>query len=414
MSDAANQEKGFGSADPEAFVHNLAKLYEEYGKAVAAYLEPREKGIAPAHSPAETNEVITTLTKVAESWLSDPQRAVALQSQLWKNYIGVWGDAFRRMMGDASGELEPKTDDKRFQSPDWSRNIFFDFCKQLYLTTTDWAAKAVEQSEGLDPHTREKARFYVQQISAALSPSNFLLTNPELLQETFSSNAENLVRGMHMMAEDIRNGKGDLKLRQTDADHFALGRNIAMTRGSVVFQNDIIQLLQYEPTTEKVFTRPLLIVPPWINKFYILDLNEEKSLIKWLVDQGHTVFCISWVNPDASLRDKGFDDYMQDGILASLRAIEKITEEPVVNAVGYCVGGTLLAATQAWLATEKKQHIASLSFLTAQVDFELAGNLKLFMDEKQIETLEEAMNARGFLDSSYMASAFNMLRAMSG
>jgi polyhydroxyalkanoate synthase len=412
MSDTEGKFPVFEAADPQAFVHNLAKLYEEYGKAVAAFLEPREKGFIPSPIPSEANEVMATLTKVAESWLSSPQRAVALQTELWKGYINLWGNSLKRLVGDPVEDVK-KSDpfDKRFQNPDWQQNIFFDFCKQLYLITVNWAEEAVMQAEDLDPHTRQKALFYVRQISAALSPSNFIMTSPDLLSETLSTSAANLVSGMKMLAEDIRAGGGDIKLRQTDSGQFALGKNLAMTPGKVIFQNDLIQLIQYEPSTEKVFKRPMLLIPPWINKFYILDLTQEKSLVKWMVDQGQTVFCISWVNPDERLRDKSFEDYMFEGILKAVEVIKDITGEAEINATGYCVGGTLLAATLAFLEEANQAPIASATFLAAQVDFSFAGDLKIFIDEAQIEALETAMNARGFLDGSYMASAFNMLRA---
>jgi polyhydroxyalkanoate synthase len=412
MNDYKGDSLDFEAADPEAFAHNLAKLYEEYGKAMAAFLEPREKGLDRSPMPAEAAEVAATLTKVAESWLSSPQRAVALQTQLWKSYISLWGNSLKRLTGEPVKDVRsPNPQDKRFQNPGWSQNVFFDFCKQLYLITSNWAEDAVKQAEGVDSHTKEKALFYVRQISAALSPSNFILTSPDLLQETLSSNGANLVHGMKMLAEDIRAGHGEIKLRQSDSSQFALGKNLAITKGAVVFQNDLIQLIQYAPTTAHVFKRPTLLVPPWINKFYILDLTEEKSLIKWMVDQGQTVFCISWINPDARLRDKNFEDYMREGILQSLEVISSITGESEVNAIGYCVGGTLLAATLAYLAEDHKSPIASATFLAAQVDFSYAGDLKIFADETQIEALEVAMQARGFLDSAYMSSTFNMLRA---
>lgn len=412
MNENEQNQPGLGEANPQAFIHNLAKLYEEYGKAVAAFVEPREKGTVPIPAPTDNAEVVATLTKVAESWLSDPRRAVALQTELWTNYIDLWGSAFRRLLGEPNEEaVKPDPKDKRFQNMDWTQNIFFDFCKQLYLITTRWAEEAVESAEGLDDHTRDKARFYVQQISSALSPSNFVLTNPELLAETLKTSGENLVRGMAMLAEDIKAGHGDIKLRQTDEAQFALGKTIATTEGAVIYQNELMQLIQYKASTETVFERPTLIIPPWINKFYILDLNPEKSFIKWMVDQGQTVFCISWVNPDATLRDKDFEDYMRDGILKALDAVHSITGAKNINAVGYCVGGTLLAATLAYLADSGKQPIATATFLAAQVDFTYGGDLKVFIDEPQISALEETMNKFGYLDSKHMASTFNMLRA---
>ncbi len=413
MSQDNEQVIASGMNGPEVFVHNLAKLYEEYGRAVAAFVEPREQGIAPIQSPTDSAEVAATLTKIAESWLADPQKAVVLQTQLWTGYMNVWSGAFRRSMGEQATETAtPLAGDKRFASPDWTKNLFFDFCKQFYLVTTKWAEEAVENATNIDDHTRDKARFYVRQISAALSPSNFVMTNPDLLKETLETNGENLVRGMAMLTEDIRKGQGDVKLRQTDENEFQLGKNIATTPGVVIFENDLIQLIQYEATTPEVSATPMLVVPPWINKYYILDLNSEKSFIKWMLDQKQTVFCISWVNPDEKLKDKSFEDYMQEGVLAALSVVQDITGAPEVNTMGYCVGGTLLAATLAYLSeTGAGNRIANATLLAAQVDFSEAGDLKVFIDEPQIEALEIQMEKTGYLDAKHMASTFNMLRA---
>jgi polyhydroxyalkanoate synthase len=237
------------------------------------------------------------------------------------------------------------------------------------------------------------------------------LTNPELLRETLSSNAENLVRGMHMLGEDIAAGHGNLKIRQSDPSNFEVGRNLALTPGKVVFQNDLMQLIQYEATTEQVLKVPLLIVPPWINKFYILDLTPEKSFIKWCVDQGITVFVISWVNPDIHLAAKSFEQYMNEGPIAALDAIEQVTGEKKAHTIGYCVGGTLLSITLAYLAAKKKNRAVSAPMFAAQVDFTYAGDLKVFVDEERIQQLEAHMKEQGYLEASRMATAFNMLRA---
>jgi polyhydroxyalkanoate synthase len=316
------------------------------------------------------------------------------------------------MTGETTDPLvKPDPRDRRFVDPEWSTNPFFDFLKQAYLLTSRWADHLVEDAKDLDERTRQKADFYVKQIANALSPSNFVLTNPELLRETLSSNAENLVRGMHMLAEDIEAGGGELKIRQSDSSKFEIGRNLAVTPGKVIYQNDLIQLIQYEPTTGKVLKRPLLIVPPWINKFYILDLNPQKSFIKWCVDQGLTVFVISWVNPDARLAKKGFDDYMREGPLAALDAIKKATGESKVNAVGYCVGGTMLAVTLAYMAAKDDRRVASATFFATQVDFTHAGDLKIFVDEDQVQMVERRMAEVGYLEGKRMANAFNMLRS---
>ena len=293
------------------------------------------------------------------------------------------------MAGEAAKPaIEPSPRDKRFKDPEWKSNQFFDFVLQLYLLTTQCAQELVKNAEGLDPHTRKKAEFYVQQIANAIAPSNFVLTNPEVLRETLASNGDNLVRGMKMLAEDIEAGRGTLRIRQSDPANLVVGVNMATTPGKVIFQNELMQLIQYTPTTETVLRTPLLIVPPWINKFYILDLKPEKSYIKWCVDQGITVFVISWVNPDKELGKKTFDDYMKQGPLTAMDVIEKVTGEMKVHTAGYCVGGTLLASTLAWLAEKRRQRVTSATFFAAQVDFTHAGDLLVFVDEDQISALE--------------------------
>jgi polyhydroxyalkanoate synthase len=269
----------------------------------------------------------------------------------------------------------------------------------------------VHDAQGLDEHTRHKAEFYTKQIVNAISPSNFVLTNPELYRETVAANGENLVRGMRMLAEDIAAGKGDLKLRQSDQSKFKVGENLAVTPGKVIAQSDVCQIIQYEPTTQTVLKRPLLICPPWINKFYILDLNPQKSFIAWAVAQGHTVFVISWVNPDDRHARKDWNDYAREGIGFALDTIETATGEREVNAIGYCVGGTLLAATLALFAREGDDRIRSATLFTTQVDFTHAGDLKVFVDEDQIRSIEDNMERAGYLEGSKMATAFNMLRS---
>ncbi len=398
--------------DIELFAKNLARMVEEGGKALAAYLRPREQGRKKDGLAEEVTEVAKTFGQVAEYWLSEPQRALELQSRLGKAYLDLWGAAVKRMSGEPAPPVAvPSPQDRRFADPEWSNNQFFDFIKQAYLLSTQWADTLVKDAKGLDPHVRQKAEFYVRQIANALSPSNFVLTNPELLRETLRSNAENLARGMHMLAEDIEAGGGDLKIRQSDATQFEVGRNLAVTAGKVILQNELMQLIQYEPSTERVLKRPLLIVPPWINKFYVLDLTPDKSFIKWCVDQGLTVFVISWVNPDERLADKNFEDYMRQGPLAALDAIEQATGESEVNAIGYCVGGTLLSITLAYMAKKQDKRIASATLFASQVDFTHSGDLKVFVDEDQLKALEKHMAERGYLEGRWMANAFNMLRS---
>ena len=397
--------------DPEQFTRNFARVIEEAGKAASAYLKPRETGQNDCNTD-QINQMVRTFGKVGEYWTSDPQRAMDAQTRLWSRYMDLWGSSVRKMMGEETQDIErPPKGDKRFTDPEWQDNQFFDFIKQFYLITSRWAHDMVEEAVDLDEHTRHKAQFYVDQVANALAPSNFVMTNPELLRETMQNDAENLVKGMRMLAEDIQAGGGDLVIRQSDNTPFTMGKNIAVTPGKVIAQSPVCQVIQYEAQTDEVLKTPLLIVPPWINKFYILDLNEKKSFIKWCVEQGHTVFVISWVNPDESLRDKGFLEYIEEGILFALETVYQVTGEKKANMIGYCVGGTLLAAALAYMASKRMARVATTTFFTTQVDFTHAGDLKVFVDEEQLEELEEQMFARGFLDGKNMANAFNMLRS---
>jgi polyhydroxyalkanoate synthase len=401
-----------GSVDVEQFSRNLARVVEEGGRALAAYLKPRELGRDDNSEIAdEINEVVKTLGHVAQYWMADPQRTIELQTRLGKAYLDLWASAVKRLAGEQTAPVAtPAANDKRFADPEWTSNQFFDFLKQGYLLSTQWAARLVDDAD-LDAHTKQKAEFYIRQIGNALSPSNFVLTNPELLRETLTSNAENLVRGMRMLADDVVAGGGHLKIRQSDSSMFAVGRNLAVTPGKVIYQNEIMQLIQYAPTTEKVLKKPLLIVPPWINKYYVLDLTPEKSFIKWCVDQGLTVFCISWVNPDARLAQKSWEDYVREGPYAALEAIKDATGEEQVHAVGYCVGGTLLAIALAAMAAHQDNRFVSATMFAAQVDFTYAGDLKVFVDEEQVEAVEQRMAERGYLEGKSMVTVFNMLRS---
>jgi polyhydroxyalkanoate synthase len=409
---AASEPAKIGSVQIEAFAQNLARLIEEGGKALAAYMKPREEGKIKSDLAGDVTDVVKTVGHVAEYWLSDPQRALELQASLGRAYLDLWAGAVKRMAGEpAPPSAEPEPKDKRFSDPEWSQNQFFDFLKQAYLLTTQWGERLVKDAEGVDDHTRAKAAFYVKQISNAISPSNFVLTNPELFRETLASNADNLVRGMHMLTEDIAAGHGHLKIRQSDASKFEVGRNLALSPGKVIFQNDLMQLIQYQAATEQVLKVPLLIVPPWINKFYILDLTPEKSFIKWCVDNGITVFVVSWVNPDARLAAKSFEQYMREGVIAALDAVEAATGEKKLNAIGYCVGGTLLTITLAYLAAKNEDRVMSATLFAAQIDFTFAGDLMVFVDDERIKQLEAHMKDQGYLEASRMATAFNMLRS---
>ena len=398
--------------DPEAFARNLARMVEAAGQAAAQWVGPRETGETRDSVAEPAAEMAKTFSKVTEYWLSDPQRAIEAQTRLFSGYMAIWANSIKRM-GDADiDEAIPAAPrDKRFEDEDWRDNAFFSFLKQAYLLTSKWATDLVDEAEGLDPHTKHKAQFYVRQFTNALSPSNFLVSNPEIFKETVATNGANLVRGMEMLADDIKAGHGDLKLRQADYSKFEIGKNLATTPGKVIARSELVEIVQYTPATEKVLKRPLLICPPWINKFYILDLNPDKSFIKWAVDQGHTVFVMSWVNPDERHAQMDWNDYIQEGLMFALDIVEQATGEKEVNAIGYCVGGTLLAAALAMMAREGDTRITTATLFTTQVDFTNAGDLLVFVDEDQLEALEDRMKERGYLDGSKMATAFNMLRS---
>lgn len=305
-----------------------------------------------------------------------------------------------------------KKTDKRFRHEDWEQNAIFDFVKQSYLLTANWMQATVAKVEGLDPQTQRKINFYTKQFADAIAPTNFLVTNPAVLRATLASNGENLVRGLENLLEDLERGNGTLSIRQADMDFFELGENIATTPGKVIFRGPLIELIQYTPTTDKVYKRPLLIFPPWINKFYILDLQPENSFIRWAVEQGHTVFVVSWANPDKELSQKTFEDYMHEGIMTALDAVEQATGEREVNAIGYCIGGTLLGSTLAYMAQTKDHRIKSATFFATQVDFSESGELQVFIDDEQLKALEQRMEQRGgYLSGQEMGTTFNMLRA---
>ncbi|OAI51888.1 poly(3-hydroxyalkanoate) synthetase [Betaproteobacteria bacterium SCGC AG-212-J23] len=343
---------------------------------------------------------------------SDPALVASMSVNLWVDYARLWQSSWMKMFGLESAPVAvPAKSDARFKDEDWSANFLFDLIKQSYLISARHIQSAVAQVDGLPADSEKKVAFFTRQYVDALSPSNFLLTNPQVLRETVSSGGQNLVRGLNNLLTDIEKGGGQLQISMTDEKAFKLGENVATTPGSVVFENDLMQLIQYKPLTAQVLKRPLIIVPPWINKYYILDLREKNSFIRWAVSQGHTVFVVSWVNPDAKLAQKGFDDYMREGPLAALDAVEKATGEREVNFIGYCLGGTLLGATLAYLAAKKDERVKSATFFVSLLDFSQPGELGVFIDEAQVESLERKMNQRGYLEGSEMASTFNMLRS---
>jgi polyhydroxyalkanoate synthase subunit PhaC len=411
-SETAPKDTAEAPATPDfgRLAFNLARHMEQSGRALAAYFDPWQRAASTGVSDQLT-DAYRALSPITAHWLSDPARALEAQASLAANFLGLWANSLRRWSGEQGKPVVPlDPSDKRFAALEWREIPYFDFLRQAHAIISWWAEDLIRRSTDVDPRVREKARFYLRQISSALSPSNFLATNPELIKETWATSGENLARGAELLAKDIEAGKGTLKISQTDTSKFELGVNIAVSPGKVVFRNDLMELIQYAPATDEVFRRPLLIVPPWINKFYILDLNPEKSFVRFAVENGLTVFMISWVNPDTRHRKKGFEAYMREGIFAALDAVEKATGESKVTAIGYCIGGTLLAMTLAYMAQTGDRRISSASFFAAQTDFSQAGDLSLFVDEERLRTLKDKLSKTGYLDASAMASAFNMLR----
>lgn len=341
----------------------------------------------------------------------DPAKLLEAQFNLWQDYMALWQSTTMRLLGDTSAPVAaPPKEDRRFKDNAWSENLLFDFIKQSYLLTASWMQNQAHSVEGIDKHTQAKLDFYTRQFVDAMAPTNFVMTNPEVLRTTIESGGENLVKGLANLLKDLEKGKGQLAISMTDVNAFKIGENVAISQGKVVYQNDLMQLIQYNPATAQVARRPLLIIPPWINKFYILDLSAKNSMVKWAIEQGHTVFMISWINPDASLAQKSFEDYMTEGPLAALDAITQATGEAEFNVLGYCLGGTLLACTLAFLAVKGDERIKSATFLTTLLDFAEPGELSVFIDEEQLQALEQRMNKTGYLEGQSMAMTFNMLR----
>ena len=404
----------FKLADPVQFAHNMAKVFEQ--AAAIARLVAQRPDLAKQDAETQVtpvDQVTKTLGAVVQAYMANPQKLMEAQTQLWSGYSQIWQNAWARVLGEAAFPpvAEPGRSDRRFKDKDWQENAIFDFLKQFYLISANWAQDLVKNAEGLDEHTRHKARFYVEQIANALSPSNFALTNPEVLRTTLATNGANLVEGLKHLEEDMRAGGGRLRVKQSDTDAFEIGRNIALTPGKVIFRNELFELIQYAPATADVYAIPLVIIPPWINKFYILDLNPKKSFVRWAIEQGLSVFVVSWVNADEEQSRKSFSDYMRDGFLAAVQAVQDATAAEKVNVVGYCIGGTLTAASLGYMAAKNDTRVNAATFLTTQVDFEKAGDLLVYVDEEQIKWIEDRMSDKGYLSGSRMQDAFNLLRS---
>jgi polyhydroxyalkanoate synthase len=406
-SDAANEP---GSADPAALSRRMADIAERSQKLVAEFLSRQSN--EPTVGMGDPMAIGTAFFELLARMMADPARLLEAQMALWNDYLTLWQRTAERLMGQAAEPVvQPAPDDRRFRDREWSDNAVFDYIKQSYLLTARFLQNAVREGGGLADQAGRKVDFYTRQFVDAMAPSNYVLTNPEVLRATVETGGENLLNGLQNLLDDLDRGKGRLAISMTDMAAFRIGENVGTTPGKVVYQNELIQLIQYAPATETVHRRPLLIIPPWINKFYILDLRPENSFIRWAVGQGHTVFVISWVNPDERLSGKSFEDYMKEGPLAALDAMAAATGEKSANVIGYCLGGTLLSATLAYMTAKRDRRIKSATFFVTMVDFTEAGDLSVFIDEEQLTSLEGRMAKKGYLEARDMHQTFNMLRA---
>ncbi len=394
--------------------HNMAEVFDISSQIWQKFLQAQMQDGAKKHG-ADPLNAWPTFAELYRTMLDNPKQVADFTIDYWSSQNALWQNAMLKWLGakDAVDDLKlphMQKADKRFAHKEWSENALFEYVKQSYLLTSGWIQDTVSSVGEMDPKERKKAAFYTRQFVEALNPANFFALNPEVLEATVDQKGDNLVRGLKMMLADLERGKGKLLIRQTDMDAFEVGRNTAVTPGAVIWQNNILQLIQYTPTTEKVHAKPVLFIPPWINKYYVLDLNPKKSMVKWLVDQGFTVFMVSWVNPDERQAGETWESYMFDGASAAIDKALEETGQKSLNIASYCVGGTLTGTLLAYMGKTGDKRISSATFFTAQLDFEDAGELQILVDEQTIGVIDEEME-KGFMPADRMASAFNMLRS---
>ena len=407
------REQGTLAEQGKEMAHNMAEVFDISGQIWQKFLANQLQEGAPRH-PDPLNTWPTFAELYRTMW-DNPKQVADATIGLWAAQGALWQNSMLKWLGAKEAVEDLKLPhmmkaDKRFAHKEWSENAVFDYIKQSYLLTSGWIQDTVNSVGEMDPKERRKAAFFTRYFVEALNPANFFALNPEVLRATADEKGENLVRGLKMMLEDLERGKGKLLIRQTDMDAFEVGRNTAVSPGVVVYQNDLMQLIQYAPLTEKVYAKPLLIIPPWINKYYILDLNPKKSMVKWLLEQGHTVFVVSWANPDERHGHKTWEDYMFEGGLTAIDKVLEETGQKSMHLASYCVGGTMAGTLMAWLGKTGDKRVSSTTFFAAQHDFEDAGELQIFVDEHILEVVGEDME-KGYMPADRMANAFNMLRA---
>jgi len=409
-SGAKNDTSPTGGALSPKAIDALADIAKRSDRLFQLYIEKLKTD--DGYQVIDPKTVVATFQELVQRVEVDPAPIVKEQLALWTDMATLWQRTASRILFNTPVEpvVEPAKQDNRFKNKSWDENPLFDYMKQSYLLLSQYFQSSVRNVKGLDPHTLHQAEFYTRQFVNALSPTNFAATNPDVINKTMETRCENLIAGLRNFIEDLERGGGRLRVKMADNEAFQFGKNIASTPGKVVFQNELIQLIQYEPSTPTVYRRPLLIVPPWINKFYILDLKPKNSFIKWCVDQGHSVFVISWVNPGAELASKAFSDYLLEGPLAAIDAIKRATGEAEVNVIGYCIGGTLTATALSYMAARNDRRVTSATLFTALLDFADVGDISVFIDDAQLKLADEHMNRLGYLEGYQMAEAFNLMR----
>ncbi len=397
------------TTDFNKLAQNFSKIIEQSQRVLQEYLKRQERNDQiPLIDPTIIGK---SFQEFFNQLLKNPEKLIETEVNFWKNTLDLWQSASKRMLGHkVQPVITPPPGDKRFADAQWAENAVFDFIKQSYLLAADSVQGLARKVEGLDDKTARRVQFYTRQFVDAMAPTNFVHTNPTVLKATLDSSGDNLVKGLQNLLGDLERGRGQLQIKMTDLKAFKPGENIAVTPGKVIFQNELLQLIQYDPSTPTVYQRPFLFVSPWINKYYIMDMRPKNSMVKWMVDQGFTVFMTSWINPDERLAHKKFEDYMLS-IVAGMDAIEQATGEREINAAGYCLGGTILLITMAYLAAQKDQRVQSAICFACMTDFSEPGELEVFIDEELITLLEKQMGERGYLDGSQMAGVFSMLRA---
>ncbi len=412
LNSDADQGSDQDSFDPLAFSAQMGEILEKLQPLFTHYMQ-KHGGDELSSQGFSPMAMQSTMMDYWQNVFQKPQKLIDINLEYAQNMFLLWQESTRKFLGEPSEQIiQNEKGDRRFRDPIWQESFVFDFIRQSYLLTSQWLKTAVRDADALPEKERDKLDFYTRLFVDALAPTNFAMTNPEVLRETLKSNGQNLLRGLENLADDLQRGEGDLEISKTSYEAFEVGKNLATTSGSVVFENDLMQLIQYRPSTKEVYKTPLLIMPPWINKYYILDLRADNSFVKWAVDQGHSVFVVSWVNPDKKLAKKNFESYMTEGLFAALDQIELQTGEKSNNVIGYCIGGTLLATSLAYMTAHKQdKRIASATFLTTLIDFNRAGDLSIFVDDAYLKMIDDKMDKVGYLEGRDLRQTFSLLRA---